>query len=241
MSLENALVQLIEFSDSISQNIRSIEDFKYFIRHTIRPLIPHTMLFCGCGDIVADKIDVRYVVDVDYLPEHAAQIGLHFQIPERPMLAKWLTTQDPVFVHKVHDWHLLSSLEKKEIIEFDLGHLALHGYIDLSGKMATYFSFAGVDDSPDFYVKRLRVLMPFLHTALIKLDEHTRSPRKIHFSDKEKEIIYWLIIGKQNNEIAQILGKSINTVRNQVQQIFIKVGASNRQAALTRLQELQLI
>ncbi len=106
--------------------------------------------------------------------------------------------------------------------------------------MATYFSFAGVQDAPEFYTRRIRVLAPFLHNALIKLDEHVNTPQKIHFSDKEKEIIYWLMIGKQNSEIAMILDKSSNTVRNQVQQIFIKLGVNNRQGAMMRIQELQL-
>jgi DNA-binding CsgD family transcriptional regulator len=135
----------------------------------------------------------------------------------------------------------LSSLEKREVIEFGLESFAAHGHIDMSGRMATYFSFAGVEDHPEFYIKRLRMLAPFLHAALVKLDESANTPQKINFSDKEKEIIYWLMIGKHNNEIAMILGKSTNTVRNQVQQIFIKLGVNNRQGAMMRIQELQLI
>jgi DNA-binding CsgD family transcriptional regulator len=238
---EDTLNNLVLFSDVVTNDIKNIEDFRNFIRQTIRPLLPHGKLFCGYGDIVADQINVRYVVDVDYPAEDAAKIGLHFHIPERPMLAQWLMTQHPVFVHKTRDWHLLSTLEKQEIDDFDLGNLALHGHIDLNGKMATYFSFAQVNDQPDLYIKRLRVLMPYLHTALIRLDEHAKVAQKVDFTEKEKEVIYWLILGKQNSEIASILGKSINTVRNQIQHIFIKLGVSNRQAALMRIQALQLM
>lgn len=238
--LEDALNQLTLLSNYIAQYIQTIADFKHFIRHIIRPLLPHRQLFCGCGHIVADRIDIKYVVDVDLDPAHAAQIGEHFSLTDRPMVGKWLLSREPVFIHQQRDWQHLSSLEQAEQIEFKLGHVILYGHIDLSGKMATCFSFAGVGDEPEFYINRIRILMPFMHAALLRLGEHAQAPQTIEFTQKEKDVIYWLILGKQNNEIAMILGKSSNTVRNQVQKIFSKLGVGNRQSAVERLQRLQL-
>ncbi len=238
--LDDALYQLVQLSDVVSRDIRSIDDFKRFIRQTIRPLLPHRQLYCGCGHIVADQIAIKYAVDVDYHPAHAARIGQHFSLSHRPMVGKWLLNREPLFIHRERDWQQLSLLEQAEQQEFNLGHITLFGHVDLNGKMATCFSFAGVDDLPEFYTSRLRILMPFLHTALIRLGEHAQTQQSIAFTSKEKEIIYWLILGKQNNEIAMILGKSSNTVRNQVHKIFSKLGVGNRQSALDRLQSLHL-
>ena len=238
--LEDALNQLTLLSNHVSHNIETVEDFKYFIRHIIRPLLPHRQLFCGYGHIVADQIDIKYAVDVDYNPVHAARIGVHFSLTDRPMVGKWLRSREPVFIHKERDWQSLSALEQAEHCEFGLGHVTLFGHVDLNGKMATCFTFSGANDEPEFYNNRIRILMPFMHTALVRLSEHAQVRQSIDFTQKEKEIIYWLSLGKQNNEIALILGKSSNTVRNQVQKIFSKLGVGNRQSALDRLQRLQL-
>jgi DNA-binding CsgD family transcriptional regulator len=238
--LDDALNQLTLLSDLVSKNINNVDDFKHFIRHTIRPLLPHRQLFCGCGYIVADQIDIKYMVEVDYDPALAVKIGTHFSLSERPMVGRWLLSREPLFIHTERDWQHMSRMEQEEQLVFNLGHVAMFGQVDMHGRMATCFSFAGVDDEPAFYANRIRILMPFLHTALVRLSHHEQPPQTIQFTPKEKEVIYWLILGKQNNEIATILGKSSNTVRNQVQKIFSKLGVGNRQSALDRLQSLQL-
>jgi DNA-binding CsgD family transcriptional regulator len=239
--IEDALDQLNTFADFSATNVITTENFQSFIRSVVRPILPHQKLLCGCGQILVDQLHVKYMIGVDYVESHIQQIQQDFNLSERPVMANWLLTRQPVFIHAIRDQHLLSPLEKREVIEFELGSFAAHGHIDMSGQMATYFSFAGVEDYPEFYIKRLRMLAPFLHAALVKLDEHLNTQQAIHFSDKEKEIIYWLMIGKHNNEIAMILGKSTNTVRNQVQQIFIKLGVNNRQGAMMKIQELQIV
>lgn len=241
MSIEDALNELTDFAEHTAHNVITIDTFQSYIRDIVRPILPHTKLLCGCGQLVVDQMHVKYMIGVDYLESHINQIKQDFCLSERPVMANWLVTREPVFIHSIRDQHLLSPLEKREVIEFGLSHFAAHGHIDMSGNMATYFSFAGVEDHPEFYIKRLRMLAPFLHAALVKLDEAANAQQKINFSDKEKEIVYWLMIGKHNNEIAMILGKSTNTVRNQVQQIFIKLGVNNRQGAMMKIQELQLI
>ena len=53
-------------------------------------------------------------------------------------------------------------------------------------------------------------------------------PCTMQLSVREGEITYWVAQGKTNSEIAQILGISVNTVKNHVHRIFDKLGASNR-------------
>jgi DNA-binding CsgD family transcriptional regulator len=53
-------------------------------------------------------------------------------------------------------------------------------------------------------------------------------------SVREEEIASWLCQGKTNVQVAQLLGISVNTVKNHVQRIFDKVGASNRTEAVAK-------
>ena len=51
-------------------------------------------------------------------------------------------------------------------------------------------------------------------------------------SDKEKQLLELLAVGKTNQEIADILNYSLSTVKNLCQRLFIKLGAENRLQAV---------
>jgi transcriptional regulator EpsA len=53
-------------------------------------------------------------------------------------------------------------------------------------------------------------------------------------SVREQEITHWVCQGKTNAEIAQLLGISVNTVKNHIHQIFRKLGANNRTEAVVK-------
>jgi len=48
---------------------------------------------------------------------------------------------------------------------------------------------------------------------------------------READVLYWMTEGKQNREIATILGRSVNTVQEHVANILMKMGQENRHAA----------
>ena len=51
-------------------------------------------------------------------------------------------------------------------------------------------------------------------------------------SDKEKQLLELLAVGKTNQEIADVLNYSLSTVKNLCQRLFIKLGAENRLQAV---------
>lgn len=48
---------------------------------------------------------------------------------------------------------------------------------------------------------------------------------------READVLFWMTEGKQNREIASILGRSLNTVQEHVANILEKLGQENRHAA----------
>jgi DNA-binding NarL/FixJ family response regulator len=48
---------------------------------------------------------------------------------------------------------------------------------------------------------------------------------------READVLYWMTEGKQNREIATILGRSLDTVQEHVANILKKLGQENRHAA----------
>lgn len=63
-------------------------------------------------------------------------------------------------------------------------------------------------------------------TAQIEALMHT-----FHLTLRESEVLYWLIKGKTNRDIGDILGTSPRTVNKHLEHVFIKLGVETRTAA----------
>jgi len=59
-------------------------------------------------------------------------------------------------------------------------------------------------------------------------------------SAREEEVLRWVSEGKTNDEIAQILNISVNTVRNHLQQIMRKLNAVNRTEAVAKHSQMRV-
>ncbi len=110
--IEEALNQLALFAELTANGNITIEGFQDFIRNVVRPILPHQKLLCGCGQVLVDQLHVKYMFGVDYSDGNIAQIKSDFSLAERPVVANWLHTREPVFIHTERDQHLLSPLEK---------------------------------------------------------------------------------------------------------------------------------
>lgn len=102
---------------------------------------------------------------------------------------------------------------------------------------------------------RLELLMPHLHATYLRTQELERElapaeragPSKVvdrvqsPLSKREHEIIQWVRDGKTNQQIGEVLGISALTVKNHVQSILRKLGASNRAQAVATAMNAQLM
>jgi transcriptional regulator EpsA len=220
----------------------SIEDFRNFVRHRIRPLIPHGMMVAGIGRLTFETLHIRHIVGVDCPEEFLNQIQREVPLSERPVTAHWLSNRKPILLDPIVHASMLSEAGKLEIQRFRLGKLAIHGHLDISGRMASYFSFARVRPPlTQRYARLLEVLGPHIHTALMKVIPSSSTSTVSKFSRKEIEVLQGVVDGKTNREIARILNKSELTIRNQLHSLFNKLGAGNRAEAVSRADELGLL
>ena len=60
-------------------------------------------------------------------------------------------------------------------------------------------------------------------------------PARSTLTAREHEILVWLSRGKQNSEIAAILWITPNTVRKHLENIYAKLGVTNRAGAVASL------
>jgi len=94
----------------------------------------------------------------------------------------------------------------------------------------------------DFDVRR--VCLPRQIALLESLLDKSQSgasstePPTPKLSAREAEVLSWLKQGKSAREVAEILGRSEHTVKNQMRNLYGKLGASNRVEALQRAAQL---
>lgn len=66
--------------------------------------------------------------------------------------------------------------------------------------------------------------------------EKPPSPSIAKLSTREIEILQWVGRGKKNQDVGEILGLSVNTIRKHLENIYAKLGVETRTAALAVLQ-----
>jgi transcriptional regulator EpsA len=96
----------------------------------------------------------------------------------------------------------------------------------------------------------LELLLPYLHATYHRIvgAERLREPARAEqpgadliITEREMEILGWVREGKSNQEIGDLLVISPLTVKNHVQKILRKLGASNRAQAVSKAISLGLI
>lgn len=233
------LHQFVRMVEASTWAASSYDDFREFVRSYVRPIFPHKMLIVAVGRVTFDQISVEELVAVDYPQEYVDKINRHTNFKNRPVVAEWFAKQTPLLIDPSLQSTKMSELELKEVREYGLGKLAIHGQIDIAQRMATYFSFAGVPDLKPECSKMLELIIPHAHNVLMKAFRATLGKRRcVLLTEKEIEVMKWIVLGRTNSEIAIILSKSEKTVRNQIQSILRKMDVSNRTELISKADEV---
>jgi DNA-binding CsgD family transcriptional regulator len=124
-----------------------------------------------------------------------------------------------------------------------------HGVYDWQSSKGSLFSFSGVPIKEQYHAERvLKIIIPILHIALLNLLKKEQavfivSERKEYFplTDREKEVLNWMKIGKTNWEISLILGVSERTIKFHVKNILSKLDTTTRTYAVAKAIHLAII
>lgn len=98
----------------------------------------------------------------------------------------------------------------------------------------------------------LKLLLPFIDTALRQMPpapvrqapcsrfdiQHRHAVRVPTLSERERQIMVWVAMGKTNPEIGMILDISEFTVKNHMKSIFSKLDVTNRAQAVAKLERM---
>lgn len=128
-------------------------------------------------------------------------------------------------------------------------HTALvHGVVQRApGHERMFAALSARPVTPSFNRASLQLLLPLLDSALHGLPARESAaivrhaaasrpePALPDLSEREREIMHWVALGKTNPEIGCILGISEFTVKNHLKSVFAKLDVSNRAQAVAKI------
>lgn len=85
--------------------------------------------------------------------------------------------------------------------------------------------------TPAALAEALRRVKQRSHTARLPALAHPAALQSLGLTAREAEVLFWIAHGKTNADIAEILAKSPQTVKKQVQSILKRLGADTRISA----------
>lgn len=262
MLLDKQKLQLYSIAQEF-HDLRSMEDFKEFIKTRIRSIFPHEIAVCGTGDLRSGHIS--RLINIDFPEDYLESVVQSGRLPNSHTFRTWVEEQAPVFYF---DGEANGDVEPNwlsTIRRCGIHSIASHGLVEPVGQSISYFAFGNVR-AYDLYVTKLFLiaLIPYLHYSLTRVltipngissnetnyvDAASCKPEGLQkttqhislLSMRELEILGWVAVGKSNWEIGKILGISQFTVNNHLKSIFKKLFVTNRTQAVTKGIALSLI
>ena len=219
-------------------------DFLSAVVKGLSRLIPADLCLIHVLDRKTQKIVIRTIPENPYTE---AEVTFYAANPGGdPLVAYFDRTKDPkarrrsdVIPHReyLQTPHFLNCQKRLGFIHT----LALPVQIDADTVGALSYDRRG----PDFTTRHCALLDAFAPHFLLAWKRHPNpwattekavAPARERLSSlglttREADVLYWMTEGKQNREIATILGRSLDTVQEHVANILQKLGQENRHAA----------
>ena len=137
----------------------------------------------------------------------------------------------------------------RELNRIGANRLVVHGILDADGEVNGFYILGcpaadtGADQS---YLIQLAI--PFLHASWVRSQAQEsrgrgrNAPVKVRvLTEREREVLRWIYLGKSNSEIGAILDISPLTVKNHVQNILRKLNVVNRAQAVGKALDARII
>jgi transcriptional regulator EpsA len=219
-----------------------------WLQGSFQYIFPHEVMICGISTASGEDFIFESFSSIRY-PENCAKAatrardGVVWQV-----MSLWQQTGRPMMLGggmqpgDYGNYLVPFTEEKANLIELELHNIAAHGMAGHNGGISTFFCFSRVPQQPGkAHARLLELLMPYLHSALVRVAGQSGSAQTGQITEREREVLQWLKTGKTNWEIAQILGISPYTVKNHVQNILRKLNVQNRSHAAVKASNFLLV
>ena len=236
-----------------SLHIRSHFELLMWLQGDIQVYIPHEVMIAAWGDFSSGAI---YVDIISTIPGvRTEQINNNKLITLlRSLFDHWEEHSKTPFTLNMtkgifHDTQL--GCKEADANLKKMKTALVHGLKDQRvGQDCLYVFIDSAEVVPTISRKMAGILVPYIDASLRQLDhlpnqilQAPPTPPEIVgiLSNRESEIMDWVMMGKTNQDIGMILNISAFTVKNHLQRIFRKLDVLNRAQAVTEYNRMYQI
>jgi transcriptional regulator EpsA len=233
----NQVLALLRVAET-ALSLRHRAQFFVWSQGSLQLLLPHQLALCGaykrsCGELRYELFN--NVPLPSGLPAELLDLGA--------LQARWLAAQCQPLLLNTEPGGLLARA--------GYGQLLLHG-VSRPQRPSEIESFFVLAHAGQVYGEPQRLLlallMPQLHSAWLRVQggppvrsEHGEHAAAVGLTERERQVLKGLREGQSNQQIGEALAISALTVKNHVQRILRKLGASNRAHAVARAMSARLL
>lgn len=252
-----ALLRFVEDAPAVCRR----HHFYLLLQSQLEQLVPHTLALCGAYDRQRKSLAFDLFNTVPLPP----LLQLQLRRSDSPLLMQvqhaWVDGRgEPLVIRLERRPGLPPDSEVAALLELGVQRLLVHGVSrpDRLNEVSSMFLFGGpAPVADDDAHSLLRLVINDLHAAYLRVLTVERevgqaAPEKggregaaagpsMKITPREAQILCWVRDGKNNHEIGLTLGISALTVKNHVQKILRKLGASNRAHAVALAMQLRLL
>jgi len=234
---------------SQGSHVRRRFEFFAWTQQCIQPLIPHAVLICGLPRGQGTSLFFDYFHTV---PLPTATLGRLCHPREGVAMDMMLAWRDAGAEPLVVDGRSqVAAHAHRALQQLGLGTTVAHGipFDQSSAGGHGFFAMVSLDRNPgERELNLLGMIVPQLFSSYCRALTRERttpsnasSPGDSALSGREVEILHWVREGKSNHDIGQHLSISPLTVKNHIQRILRKLGATNRTQAVTKAITMRLL
>jgi transcriptional regulator EpsA len=240
------IIEVIQESINVSTHFELLN----WLHGKFQTILPHTILVSAWGDFSLALIDTDIVTPDPMI--RSGNIGNNKFTPKIIELFNlWRSNQDKPLILNIEDnfFEFESSIKFKSTDKAQIDQLKklkialIHGVKDNRGRDDCLYILLSEHAMPLASKTSIAMLMPHIDCALRRIEQLRIEEEKIdiskQLSHRECEIMNFVKEGKTNDEIAVLLDISMFTVKNHLQRIFNKLGASNRSQATNKFMSIR--
>jgi transcriptional regulator EpsA len=233
--------------------VRRHYDFLIWLQGEIQHYLPHEIMLSAWGNFNANLIN--YDIVSALLGVRTDDTNMESVSPLlQGLFNRWIELDKVPYALSVGESGFLLEDEERGL-RCPLGialqgmrSLLIHGISDERGNHdCLYLIFSSKKKLDASSIDAIEILLPYIDSALGRLKplpycgHHVSSTPNIEdygLSNREIEILNCVKIGRTNSEIATVLGISIFTVKNHLQNIFKKLDVYNRIQAVSKVAKI---
>lgn len=233
----------------ISDSLLIKRHYQLFVWLTgeLRQFLPHDVFVSAWGNFAKGRLKIDVISNLPGVrTEQIARCRLHELVESAHAL--WHESGHQARVLRIGDALKINGCDcRVHAAVRGMKSVLIHGVRDeRGGYESLYMAFAAGPQTQGRCKEKLlslvTAIVPQIDVAFRKVAaypllasaEAGNGPKWLDLSAREQQILDWVCLGKKNVDIAAELGISHYTVKNHIQRIFKKIGASNRTQAAAK-------